>query len=147
MVKNNCCKKQLHPMHNTAGFIMICCLFIVFCVSTMENNRDNHNSAQEFNLCWNRNQLVVEEYCFTKNGNDLPVIYSMLTFKKIDINKAIIRELETVPGIGNITAQKIINNRNLHGEYGDLDELLLIDGIGRKKIKKYSAYLTVGKSE
>lgn len=58
----------------------------------------------------------------------------------ININKAGVDILETLPGIGPKTAEKIIALRDSKGGFRSLSELMEVKGIGEKKfnaIKKY----------
>lgn len=55
---------------------------------------------------------------------------------KIDINTATESELATLPGIGNGIAKKIIEYRVENSGFKSLDELIMVNGIGRKKYKK-----------
>jgi len=52
--------------------------------------------------------------------------------KKININQATIEELDSLPGIGKTTAQKIINNR----PYQKVDELLTKKVVGKSTFEK-----------
>jgi len=54
------------------------------------------------------------------------------SINKININQATAEELETLPGIGKITAQKIIKNR----PYQTIDELLTKKVIGKSTFEK-----------
>jgi competence ComEA-like helix-hairpin-helix protein len=55
---------------------------------------------------------------------------AMKPTERIDINSASLRELESLPGIGFILAQSIINYRELHGPFKSIEELQEISGIG-----------------
>lgn len=51
---------------------------------------------------------------------------------KISLNTATIQQLDTLPGIGPVTAAKIIDWRKAHGKFTAITELQEVDGIGPK---------------
>lgn len=57
------------------------------------------------------------------------------------LNSATLEELETLPGVGPTTAQRIIQWRQAHGRFNSLDDLKQVGGIGEKKLAKISPYL------
>ncbi len=63
--------------------------------------------------------------------------------KSIDLNTANTKSLIRLPGIGPITAEKIINYRKLKGKFTSLDELLKVKGIGNVKFSKIKKYLYI----
>ena len=65
------------------------------------------------------------------------------TAGKVDINSAGIDELKSLPGIGEKTAEKIINKRNELGEFNTLEDLMLVSGIGSKTFKKLLSYIQI----
>jgi competence ComEA-like helix-hairpin-helix protein len=65
--------------------------------------------------------------------------------KPVNINTASSTELQTVPGIGPATAEKILQMRKSYGTFKSVDDLLSIRGIGPKRLEKMRKYLTVGK--
>lgn len=56
--------------------------------------------------------------------------------KYIDLNIANKNQLETLKGIGNSTAEKIINYREKNGNFSEKEELLNISGIGEQTYLK-----------
>ena len=62
---------------------------------------------------------------------------------KININKATLAELQKISGIGESTAKKIIEYRNINGEFKKIEELKQITGIGDKKYDIIKEEVTV----
>ena len=60
---------------------------------------------------------------------------------KISINNASLEELQKIPGVGPVTAQKIVEYRENAGGFSSVDELLNISGIGEKTYKKIQDYV------
>lgn len=61
----------------------------------------------------------------------------------VNINTASASELESLPGIGPATAQKILDYRSEHGRFGSVDELMAVKGIGEKKLEKMREWLRI----
>jgi competence protein ComEA len=61
----------------------------------------------------------------------------------VDLNAASESELESLPGVGPVTAQKILAWRTAHGAFSSLDELLEVDGIGPKTLAELAPHLTL----
>jgi competence protein ComEA len=59
----------------------------------------------------------------------------------IDLNRATVDDLLLIPGIGEITAQKILKLRNEKVRFKNVEELMEIDGIKEKKLAKLKQYL------
>ena len=62
---------------------------------------------------------------------------------KVDINSVGIDELKSLPGIGEKTAERIINKRNELGEFNTLEDLMLVPGIGNKTFEKLLSYIQI----
>ncbi len=50
----------------------------------------------------------------------------------VSLNTATLEQLDTLPGVGPVTAQKILDWRKLHGRFSAVTELQEVDGIGPK---------------
>jgi competence protein ComEA len=61
----------------------------------------------------------------------------------VNINAAGLTELDTLPGIGPVTAQKILDWRTSHGAFSSVDELLEVDGIGEKTLADIAPHVTL----
>lgn len=62
----------------------------------------------------------------------------------IDINTATAAQLETLPGIGNVIAQRIVDYRNAHGPFKSVSELTKVEGIGKKRLAAIWDLVTIG---
>lgn len=56
--------------------------------------------------------------------------------KIIKINSASVHELILLPGLGEKTANEIIDYRNKHGRIKSIDELLNVKGIGKTRLER-----------
>lgn len=65
------------------------------------------------------------------------------TSEKININTASKELLATLDGIGESLAERIIAYRSLHGPFGDVNDILNVSGIGKKKLEAVKDYITV----
>ena len=63
---------------------------------------------------------------------------------KININTADLEELQKLPSIGPVLAQRIIDYRNEHGPFTSVSELTCVSGIGLDRLDKIMDYATVG---
>jgi competence ComEA-like helix-hairpin-helix protein len=64
----------------------------------------------------------------------------------VNLNTATSEELQLVPGIGPVTADKILQMRKSYGAFKSVDDLRAVRGIGPKRLEKMRKYLTIGKT-
>lgn len=69
---------------------------------------------------------------------------SVLTTGLININTASQEELETLPGIGPVTAQKIIIYRETYGPFTTIESIQEVNGIGPVKFAGIKELIIVG---
>jgi competence protein ComEA len=55
---------------------------------------------------------------------------------KVHLNSATLEDLEALPGIGPVTAQKILDYRTQNGAFGSVDELDAVSGIGPARLEQ-----------
>jgi competence ComEA-like helix-hairpin-helix protein len=63
--------------------------------------------------------------------------------KPIDINAANVKELQELPGVGPVMAQRIIDMRTKSGHFRRVEDLLAVRGISQKKLAAMRPYVTV----
>lgn len=65
----------------------------------------------------------------------------------VNINSANVSQLETLPGIGSSTAEKIIDFRNENGRFTTIEEIMNVPGIGEGKFMQLRELITVDGNE
>src|SRR5258708_28903031 len=63
--------------------------------------------------------------------------------KPIDLNVANVKELQELPGVGPVTAQRIIDMRQKSGRFKRVEDLLAVRGISQKKLDAMRPYISV----
>ncbi len=64
----------------------------------------------------------------------------------VDLNTASAEELQSVPGIGQSLAARIIELRDKEGPFRRVEDLLKVKGIGEKSFEKIRPYVKIGKA-
>lgn len=62
---------------------------------------------------------------------------------KVNLNTASVSQLEALPGIGEVLAQRIFDYRTQHGPFRNVRDLLKVEGIGQKKFDSIKDHVTV----
>ena len=79
----------------------------------------------------------------SKTSKTKSVKKSAVTVKKIAINSATQKELESLPGIGKVLGQRIIASRDVEGVFTSVDDLQRVKGIGVKTVAKLSPLIVI----
>jgi comEA protein len=61
----------------------------------------------------------------------------------VNVNTADLYELESLPGIGRVTALNIIDYRTENGPFTEIDDLIHVKGIGEKKLEMLKQCVTI----
>jgi len=89
-------------------------------------------------------QKIIIPYRISKNSDvennesiykNIEEMYSSSNTDKININTANASTLQTLPGIGPVLSERIIEYRNQNGLFGIIDDIKDVSGIGEKKFE------------
>lgn len=91
------------------------------------------------------NSAIVESVKLDEalTNQEVYVILEYSEFAKVNINSATLEELQTINGIGLVTAENIINYRLKNGPFIRLEALMKVNGIGEKTYEKIKDYITL----
>jgi competence protein ComEA len=62
----------------------------------------------------------------------------------VNLNAASLAQLQTLPGVGPSTAQRILDYRQKNGAFKKIEELMNVKGMGEKSFLKLKPLVTVG---
>ncbi|MEW6619059.1 MAG: helix-hairpin-helix domain-containing protein [bacterium] len=66
---------------------------------------------------------------------------------KVNINTASLEDLMTLPRIGSVTSNRIVEYRRMHGKFKSVEEITKVKGVGKKNFEKIRGLITVGNVE
>lgn len=109
--------------------------------TTTQSVENYNSSSNDFNNSQNG-------YITKENGNNIVTPSTGTNTSKskviiVNINTATQTELETLPGIGTSTALKIINYRNEHGRFTNIEDIKNVNGIGDTKFDNIKKLICV----
>jgi competence protein ComEA len=58
-----------------------------------------------------------------------------MTGGRVDLNHAGVRELQTLPGVGKVTAERIVEERERGGPFDSVADLARVGGLGPARIR------------
>lgn len=102
-------------------------IYIPFIGEVTENNENIEYITSDFG---NNNSSIIQNTNKGESG-------------KVNINTANQTELETLPGIGSATAEKIIDYRNKNGKFSNIEDIQNVKGIGQAKYENIKENICV----
>ena len=112
-------------MKNTA-FVWMMAICIAFCAF-----------AGGFFLGRNVNHTNVQ------HGNK-PVTTQSADGSKLNINTATAAQLQDLPGVGPVLAERIVAYRQENGAFTTIEQLLLVEGVGETLLESIADHITAG---
>ena len=61
----------------------------------------------------------------------------------VDINRGSVEELQRLPGIGPVLAERIMQYRREHGKFGSIHDIQNVKGIGEKRFAQLEPYIHI----
>ena len=107
-----------------------------------------------FGIRWVRSQQQPPAFDYNKSDSTFTALSNAIkqdtiglsnhgTQGKLNINTATDMQLETLPGIGPVLAERIIQYRSANGSLRSPDELLKIKGITKKRLEQIKDFITI----
>ena len=88
-------------------------------------------------------QFLTEPTLQTENNTQIPEETTAISFP-ISINQAGKEEIMALPGIGDVLAERIVVYRQEHGGFSSVEELLNVEGLGKKRLEEILDLIIIG---
>lgn len=116
-------------------FVLMLIFVLCFCLAYFSARGSDRSVSVERGTAYELPEELMEDTAGEKEKQET---------RRIDLNTATQSELETLPGIGAVTAENIIQYRTEHGGFSSVEELGDVSGIGEKTLEALREYITVG---
>lgn len=156
-------KLQISRSERISVTILLVVLAVLFAMSlfvqkTFNYNQDNYDAiTEEFELrseqLRQEQKELAEKYTPNLTVSESPPSKASATGSpqtkekaaeptgRININSATSAQLQSLNGIGDTYAQRIIEYRELNGGFDSIDELINVKGIGEKRLENIRPYI------
>lgn len=125
-----------------AKFSILVVLTIVFAAFTLGFFLGKNKKHQEISVTVH-GQMTAEPSTEATFQTELSQETIVISFP-ISINRAGKEELMALPGIGEVLAQRILDYRTENGAFTVPEELLNVEGIGKKRLEEIIDLITIG---
>ena len=78
-----------------------------------------------------------------RRNTALPTVLKAAESFRVNINTASAREMEQLPGVGKVIAERIVAYREQYGRFRRPEELLMVNGVSDKKFRVLQAIIIV----
>ncbi|MBQ9963886.1 MAG: helix-hairpin-helix domain-containing protein [Clostridia bacterium] len=101
-------------------------------------------------LVWVMAAVLMIAVCLTAVADELalrPLTVESVSQREdstgtVNLNTATAEELCEIDGLGEVTAERIIQYREVHGSFRSVEDLLDVEGIGEKRLAQWRQYFT-----
>jgi len=122
--------------HKLPVLVLVTCIFAAFLAGFAAGRNMNRSPVRIYQVQSPTIAAVTESTTEAYTGPTEPVI--------VNINTATAAQLETLPGIGPVLAERIVAYRDEHGSFRAVEELTKVKGIGTAKVEAILDLITVG---
>jgi competence protein ComEA len=159
-------QKWFEKFHHAMGFtkqetrVVMFLLMALVAGSAVRIFRHTENRLQEFDyassdsvfLARSQSMALTDSSALAAGANRRPQRLvqrqgrgrtSLPASKSVNINTATKDGLMKLPGVGETTALEIVRYRVEHGPFASVEGLLAVKGIGKKKLERIEAFITV----
>lgn len=128
-------------MKRCAPFLVLLLLTAFACLALLAVHQGAFTPAPEVSFSKDAGTFSAFEGSFRQETG---VSDAVSEEKRVNINRATAEELERLPKIGPVLAQRIVAYREECGVFFSVEELTEVSGIGEKTLDSLRDYVTVG---
>lgn len=112
-------------------------VIIIYSKKEVINMKETIEKQKELALACKQEDFLKNEACLETEESEKP------TNQKVNINKANLEELMSLPGIGESKAKEILNYREQNGPFQKIEDLTNVSGIGDSTFESIKSQITI----